>query len=65
MHGIGAEIFAAHRVVLTADHAAQTGEVAFGQIGMNTILPVGLGMIDPLQIKAARQQIPMSHFICR
>jgi hypothetical protein len=65
MSGIGAEIFAAHRVMLAADRAAQTGEIAFGEIGVDAILAIGLGMIDPLELKAACQQIPMGHFVRR
>ena len=65
MSGIGAEIFAAYRVMLAADHAAQTGEIAFGEIGVDAILAIGLGMIDPLELKAACQQIPVGHFVRR
>src|SRR6202041_322401 len=65
MSGIGAEIFAAHRVMLAADHAAETGEIAFGEIGVDAILAIGLGMIDPLELKAACQQIPVGHFVRR
>jgi len=43
MSGIGAEIFAAHRVMLAADHAAQTGEIASGEIGVDAILGYRLG----------------------
>jgi hypothetical protein len=42
MSGIGAEIFAAHRVMLAADHSAQAGEIAFGEIGVDPILAIGL-----------------------
>src|ERR1700729_1358049 len=65
MSSIGAEIFAAHRVMLAADHPAQAGEIAFGEIGVDAILAIGLGMIDPLELKAACQQIPVGHFVRR
>ena len=42
------------------DHTPQTSEIAFGAIDMDAIeKAVGVGMVDPLDIERARQQIPV------
>jgi hypothetical protein len=51
---MGSEIFAAHRVMLAADHAAEARKVAFSQICMDAILTIGLGVVDPSQLESVR-----------
>jgi len=62
---VTAEMLGRHTVMLAADHPAEAREVAFCHIGVNTVLAIGVRMVDVLCLKDWRQEIPVRNLISR
>ena len=64
MSRVAAETSRANAMVLTSDHAAQPGKVAFGAVDVDTVEEtVGIGMVDPLKVEVARELVPMRRLV--
>jgi hypothetical protein len=61
---ITAEASSSDAMMLTSDHAAQSGKVAFGAVDMDAIEEaIGVRVIDPLEVESIRKLVPMRRLV--